>query len=112
MALRRSTARRYAEAAFEIAVRDDSVEAWLAALTAAEERLSDERVARILASPAVPVAARVELLDRLLGESATSGAAQPRRAPHPARSLRRARRGRPRSSGGSTPAAGASCRPS
>ena len=41
MALRRSTARRYAEAAFEIAVRDDSVEAWLAALTAAQERLSD-----------------------------------------------------------------------
>jgi F-type H+-transporting ATPase subunit delta len=66
MPLRRSTARRYAEAAFEIAVRDDAVEAWLAALTAAEERLSDERVARILESPAVPLAARIELLDGLL----------------------------------------------
>ena len=31
MALARSTARRYAEAAFEIAERDDSMEAWLAA---------------------------------------------------------------------------------
>ena len=64
MALRRSTARRYAEAAFEIAVRDNSVEAWLAALTAAQERLSDEQVPRILASPAVPITARIDLLDR------------------------------------------------
>lgn len=73
MALRRSTARRYAEAAFEIAVRDDSVEAWLAALTAAQERLSDEQVPRILASPAVPITARIDLLDRLLGEVVTGG---------------------------------------
>ncbi len=35
MALARSTARRYAEAAFEIAERDDSMEAWLAALAVA-----------------------------------------------------------------------------
>ena len=73
MALRRSTARRHAEAAFEIAVRDDAVEAWLEALSAAEERLSDERVARILASPAVPVASRLELLDRLLGDTVSGG---------------------------------------
>ena len=73
MALRRSTARRYAEAAFEIAVRDDAVDAWLAALAAAEERLSDPQAARLLASPAVPVAARVELLDRLLGPDAAGG---------------------------------------
>jgi F-type H+-transporting ATPase subunit delta len=73
MALRRSTARRYAEAAFEIAVRDDAVEAWLRALSVAEERLSDEQVARVLASPAVPVASRLELLDRLLGDTASGG---------------------------------------
>jgi F-type H+-transporting ATPase subunit delta len=73
MALRRSTARRYAEAAFEIAVRDDAVDAWLAALSAAEERLSDAQAARLLASPALPVAARVELLDRLLGLDAARG---------------------------------------
>jgi len=35
MSLARSTARRYAEAAFEIAERDDSVEAWMAALIVA-----------------------------------------------------------------------------
>jgi F-type H+-transporting ATPase subunit delta len=73
MALRRSTARRYAEAAFEIAERDDAVAAWIAALTEAEERLSDPQAARLLASPAVPVAARIELLDRLLGDAASGG---------------------------------------
>ena len=39
MALICSTARRYAEAAFEIAERDSSVDAWLAALAIADERL-------------------------------------------------------------------------
>jgi F-type H+-transporting ATPase subunit delta len=73
MALRRSTARRYAEAAYQIAVRDEAVEAWLGALAAAEERLSAPDAARLLASPAVPVAGRVELLDRLLGDVAAAG---------------------------------------
>src|SRR6188472_4000181 len=73
MALRRSTARRYAEAAFEIAVADDAVEAWLEALVAAEERLGDPQASRLLASPAVPVVARIELLDRLLGDTAKGG---------------------------------------
>ena len=41
MALARSTARRYAEAAFEIAERDDSMAAWAAAVDVAEERLAD-----------------------------------------------------------------------
>ena len=43
MALRRSTARRYAEAAYEVAVRDDAVEAWLAALAAADEALYEAK---------------------------------------------------------------------
>jgi F-type H+-transporting ATPase subunit delta len=73
MALRRSTARRYAEAAFEIAERDDAVEAWLTALTTAAERLSDPQAARLLASPAVPVAARIEVLDRLLAGTVSGG---------------------------------------
>ena len=68
MALTRGTARRYAEAAFEIAQRDDSMAAWLAALRVAEERLSGPDIARLLASPAIPAAARVEVLLRLLGE--------------------------------------------
>ena len=68
MALTRSTARRYAEAAFEIAERDDSMDAWLAALSVAEERLDGPEVARLLANPAVPPAARVEVLERILGD--------------------------------------------
>ena len=68
MALTRSTARRYAEAAFEIAERDDSMEAWLAALTVAEQRLADPQVTRLLVNPAIPTTSRVEVLERILGD--------------------------------------------
>jgi F-type H+-transporting ATPase subunit delta len=68
MALTRSTARRYAEAAFEIAERDDSMEAWLAAMSVVDERLSQTDVVRLLTNPAVPTASRVEVLERLLGD--------------------------------------------
>jgi F-type H+-transporting ATPase subunit delta len=67
MALNRSTARRYAEAAFEIAERDGSMEAWLAAFTVARGRLLDDEVTRLLANPAVPAPARIKVLERLLG---------------------------------------------
>lgn len=73
MALTRSTARRYAEAAFEIAERDDSMEAWLAAFAVAEERLTGADVTRLLANPAVPGTSRVEVLERILGDD-VSGA--------------------------------------
>jgi len=68
MALARSTARRYAEAAFEIAERDDSMEAWLAALAIADERLTDPEVMRLLSNPSVATASRVEVLGRILGD--------------------------------------------
>lgn len=71
MALRRSTARRYAEAAFEIAERDDSMEAWLAAFDVAEERLVQPDAARLLSNPAVPAESRVTVLERLLGDDVT-----------------------------------------
>jgi F-type H+-transporting ATPase subunit delta len=71
MALTRTTARRYAEAAFEIAERDDSMAAWLAAFDAAEARLGAPEVARLLASPAIPAANREALLDKLLGDAVT-----------------------------------------
>lgn len=71
MALARSTARRYAEAAFEIAERDDSMEAWVAALAVAEERLVDPEVTRLLSNPSVPAASRVEVLERILGDDVT-----------------------------------------
>ncbi len=68
MALARSTARRYAEAAFEIAERDDSMKAWTAALAIAEERLVDPEVTRLLSNPSVPATSRVEVLERILGD--------------------------------------------
>ncbi len=71
MALARSTARRYAEAAFEIAQRDASMEAWLAALAVAEERLVDPEVMRLLSNPSVAAASRVEVLERILGDDVT-----------------------------------------
>jgi len=71
MAQTRTTARRYAEAAFEIAQRDDSMAEWLAAFDAAEARLGAPEVTRVLASPAVPAANREALLARLLDGSVT-----------------------------------------
>jgi len=71
MALTRSTARRYAEAAFEIAVRDDSMTAWLDTFAAAEDRLSGAELSRLLANPAVPATARIEVLERVLADDVT-----------------------------------------
>ena len=71
MALARSTARRYAEAAFEIAERDDSMEAWVAALAIAEERLVGPEVTRFLSNPSVSAISRMEVLGRILGDDVT-----------------------------------------
>jgi F-type H+-transporting ATPase subunit delta len=68
MALMRSTARRYAEAAFEIAERDGSVDTWMAAFAVAAERLASPEILRLLANPSIPAASRIGVLDRLLGE--------------------------------------------
>jgi F-type H+-transporting ATPase subunit delta len=68
MALARSTARRYAEAAFEIAQRDSSMEAWLAAFSVAEERLLADEVMRLLSNPSLPAASRTQVLERILGD--------------------------------------------
>ena len=72
MVMTRSTARRYAEAAFEIAERDGSMEAWLAALAIAHERLSSPEVLRLLANPAIPAPSRVGVLERILGEDVSA----------------------------------------
>lgn len=64
----RGTARRYAEAAFEIAERDDSMEAWLAALRVADERLTGDEAMHLLSNPSVAAAARIEVLERILAD--------------------------------------------
>jgi F-type H+-transporting ATPase subunit delta len=60
-------ARRYAEAAFELATRDGSVDAWRDGLHNAAALLADRRVSRILDDPARPFADRRKVLDELLG---------------------------------------------
>jgi len=63
---RTTASRRYAEAAFELAVRDDAIDAWAADLAKAAQLVGDERVARIVDNPSRPFAERREILDRLL----------------------------------------------
>jgi F-type H+-transporting ATPase subunit delta len=61
-----TAARRYAEAAFELASRDDAHEQWDADLRAAAQLVADERIARVVDNPAVPIEERNEVLGRLL----------------------------------------------
>ena len=49
-----STARRYAEAAFEIAERDKTTDEWLAQLDRLAAAMSNEQVARMLEDPEIP----------------------------------------------------------
>jgi len=59
---RTSTARRYAEAIFEIAQRDGTVEVWLAQLGMAAAAVSDSVVARRLENPQLPFEVRLNAL--------------------------------------------------
>ncbi len=60
--------RRYAEAAFELASRDGTVDAWQHDLALAAGLAGDERVARAVDSPAVAIARRHKAVERLLGD--------------------------------------------
>ena len=66
MARPTTAARRYAEAAFELARRDDALDAWRDDLALSAQLLGDERVAEIVGSPARPIGDRRALIDRLL----------------------------------------------
>jgi len=69
MARRETAARRYAEAAFEVALRDDAVEAWRAELDMAAAIVADERVGRMLANPALPLDQRLGMAKSIFGKS-------------------------------------------
>ncbi len=69
----RSTARRYAEAATQIADRDGSLGDWVAAVERASERLSAADLMRVLADPAIPFADRRRVAERVLGDEVTGG---------------------------------------
>lgn len=64
---RTTTARRYAEAAFEIAERDGTVESWLDQLSRAALALEDPDMVRRLENPQVPFEARQGALREVVG---------------------------------------------
>jgi F-type H+-transporting ATPase subunit delta len=66
MARRTTASRRYAEAAFELALRDGTIDTWEADLRTAAQLVGDERVARIVDNPSRAFAERREVLDDLL----------------------------------------------
>jgi F-type H+-transporting ATPase subunit delta len=68
MARGTSAARRYAEAAFELAEKAKSQDAWAKDLRLAAELLADERIRGVLDNPAVPTADRDSLVTKLLGK--------------------------------------------
>jgi len=74
MARRDTAARRYAEAAFEVAMRDGTVDAWRAELDAAAAIAADDTVGRMLANPSIPLETRLataeETFGRLVGRQA------------------------------------------
>jgi len=61
-----TAARRYAEAAFELALRDRALDAWRDDLVLAAGLVADERIAAVVGNPARPIADRRAVLDRLL----------------------------------------------
>ena len=58
MATRDSAPRRYAEAAFEIATRDGSIETWRRDLDEADKTLDGSELMAVLANPALPLEER------------------------------------------------------
>ncbi|HYC06919.1 MAG TPA: F0F1 ATP synthase subunit delta [Candidatus Binatia bacterium] len=76
MARPTTATRRYAEAAFEIASRDGTLDEWAAGLDLAGRLVSDERVAAIVDNPALPAARRRDVLERLLGGRVPEGVAR------------------------------------
>lgn len=87
-----TAARRYAEAAFQIATRDGSVDEWQERLERLAAALEDARLARLVANPALPPSDRETVLFEALGWSDEA---------HPAANLVRLllRRGRIRLAG-------------
>src|SRR5438045_498767 len=61
-----SAARRYAEAAFSIAERDNALDRWRDDLRLAAELAGDARVARVVSSPMIPLADREKVVEELL----------------------------------------------
>lgn len=68
MARPTTAARRYAEAAFELADRDGSHDTWARDLESAAAVVADERLATVLGNPAIPGPSRQKLVDELFAK--------------------------------------------
>jgi len=66
-------ARRYAEAAFELADRDNALDQWRDDLRLAASVLGDPALERVAGSPMIPLAEREQLVDRMLGRRVSRG---------------------------------------
>jgi F-type H+-transporting ATPase subunit delta len=71
MAKRDSAPRRYAEAAFQLAIRDDSIETWRRELEQAAA-VTDGQLMDVLANPALPLDERLEAANRVLADLSQS----------------------------------------
>jgi F-type H+-transporting ATPase subunit delta len=67
MAKRDSAPRRYAEAAFQLATRDDSIETWRRELEQAAA-MTDGQLMDVLANPALPLDQRLKAADGVLAK--------------------------------------------
>ena len=63
-----TAARRYAEAAFQLASRDDALDAYADGLDQAAALLGDDKVLAVLRNPARPLRDRTALVDKLLAD--------------------------------------------
>ena len=63
------SARRYAQAVFQIALEHDSLDVWVDDLQTLADLLDDKEVAAFLDAPQVPEARKLETIQQLLGDS-------------------------------------------
>ena len=64
MVRRETAARRYAEAAFQVATRDETVARWRSELETAAGIVADEKVGRALANPSIPLEERTTTAEK------------------------------------------------
>jgi F-type H+-transporting ATPase subunit delta len=64
----RTTARRYAEAAFQLASRDDALDAYAEGLELAAQVVGQRQVLDVLRNPAQPLRQRIDVVDRFLAK--------------------------------------------
>ena len=68
MARRDSAPRRYADAAFEIGLRDGTLEVWHRELDAAAAMVADQQLVEVLGNPATPLDQRLEAAQGVFGD--------------------------------------------